>query len=102
MTSRTLVSGIVLASALLSAGAMAQTGQPSEAPTSIARSSVIDTNQDPAGSYARYLMLNGATRDVALRTAQTIDHPAPRPFKAAWLRVRGDKSTPAPTQAPAN
>ena len=102
MTKHTLVSGLVLASALISASAMAQTGRPSEAPDAFARSSVIDTTRDPAGSYARYLMLNGATRDVALRTAQTIDHPAPRPFKAAWLRVRGDKSTPAPTQAPAN
>jgi hypothetical protein len=101
MTTRTLVSGLVLASALLSAGAMAQTGQPSEAPAA-APSSVIDTARDPAGSYARYLMLNGATRDAALRTAQAVDHPAPHPVKAAWLRVRGDRAAVAPTPAPAN
>jgi hypothetical protein len=102
MTKHTLVSGLVLASALISASAMAQTGRPSEAPDAFARSSVIDTTRDPAGSYARYLMLNGATRDTALRAAQAVDHPAPRPVRAAWLRVRGDKSAATPALAPAN
>ena len=77
----TLASSLALAATLFSAAAGAQTGRPSEAPNSIARSSsVIDTSRDPAGSYAHYLMLNRVTPDVAIRQAQSIDHPALRKF----------------------
>jgi len=44
------------------------------------------------GSYARYLMLNGKSRDEAIREARHIDHPAARQF--AWHRAR----VAAPTQ----
>ena len=93
-----LASSLALAATLFSAAAGAQTGRPSEAPGSIARSStVIDTSQDPVGSYGHYLMLNGVTRDVAIREAQGIDHPAPSKF--AWHRARGEDAVPATTQA---
>ena len=99
MKAITLVSSLALAAAFFSTAASAQTGRPSEAPDAIARSSsVIDTSQDPAGSYAHYLMLNGVTPDVAIREARNIDHPAPR--KIAAHRERGNAADPATTQAP--
>jgi hypothetical protein len=97
MKSIVLASTLALVSGLSSVAAVAQTGRPSEAPASIARSDVIDTSSDAAGSYARYLMLNGATREAAIRAAQPIDHPQPR--RLAWQRVqRGDAAQPAPTR----
>jgi hypothetical protein len=89
-----LVPALVLVSALAATGAMAQTGRPSEAPAAPApHSTVVDTSQDAAGSYAHYLMLNGTPRDEAIRAAQAIDHPAPR--KLAWHR---DRASAAPAQ----
>jgi hypothetical protein len=37
---------------------------------------MIDTRQGPVGPDGQYLMQNGVTRDVAIRIAQRIDHPA--------------------------
>jgi len=87
MKNRILASAFVLAVA--GSGAMAQTGRPAEAPAPSVNASVIDTSKDPAGSYARYLMLNGTPRAEAIRAAQAIDHPAPRKF--AWHRERSPK-----------
>jgi hypothetical protein len=80
MKNRTVARALALAAVLAATGAMAQTGRPAEAPAP--RAGVIDTRQDDAGAYAHYLMLNGVTRDEAIRAAQGIDHPAPRHF--AW------------------
>jgi hypothetical protein len=97
MRATTLASSLALAAALFSTAASAQTGRPSEAPDAIARSSsVIDTSRDPAGSYAHYLMLNGVTPDVAIRQAQSIDHPALR--KVARHRANGSDAGLAATQ----
>ena len=97
MKAKHLATRLALAAAFLSSAAMAQTGRPSEAPDAVARSSsVIDTQRDPAGSYAHYLMLNGATPDVAIREARCIDHPAPRKFAAHG--ERGKDASLATTQ----
>ena len=99
MKAITLVSSLALAAAFFSTAASAQTGRPSEAPEIIARSSsVVDTSQDPTGSYAHYLMLNGVTPDVAIREARSIDHPAPRHLAAN--RERGSDAGPATIQPP--
>jgi hypothetical protein len=82
MKNRILASAFALAATIAGSGAMAQTGRPAEAPAPNVQGSVIDTTRDPAGSYARYLMLNGTPRAEAIRAAQAIDHPAPRKF--AW------------------
>jgi len=97
MKAITLASSLALAAAFFSTAASAQTGRPSEAPDSIARSSsVIDTSRDPAGSYAHYLMLNGVTPDVAIRQARSIDHPALR--KSARHSANGSDAGFAATQ----
>ena len=79
MNSTLLVTAIALAAAVFTVAAQAQTGRPSavevsttsETPRAIAA-------DDEAGSYARYLMLNGATREEALASARNVDHPAVR------------------------
>jgi hypothetical protein len=93
MTS-TLRLATIGAAALLSLaafGANAQTGRPSEAPT--AQPAVIDVGGNAPGSYARYLMLNGTPRDVALVQARNIDHPA-----TATTRTAKAKSAPIVVQ----
>jgi hypothetical protein len=75
--------------AFFSIAASAQTGRPSvvevpaaaDAPTPVA----ADYGQTP-GSYARYLMLNGATRQDALVAARNIDHPVERAPRLAANR----------------
>ena len=64
-----------LLAAVLTVPAFAQTGRPSEAPSD--RSTVAVAGSDEVGSYARYLMLNGKPREVALEAARNVDHPAP-------------------------
>ena len=68
-----------IAAALLSVAAQAQTGRPStvEVPAAADTPHAVETSYGKApGSYARYLMLNGATRENALVAARNIDHPA--------------------------
>ncbi len=80
-----------IASALLaiafSVTARAETGRPSEAPSD--RPTVIVSENDEVGSYARYLMLNGKPRDEAIKIAQNIDHPEPSKLFA----LRGAKAS---------
>jgi len=93
MKNRILASTLVLAAVVAGSSAMAQTGRPSEAPAAPGvPASVIDTSQDPAGSYAHYLMLNGTPRAEAIRVAQAIDHPAPRRF--AWHKEQRGATRP--------
>ena len=47
-------------------------------------------SDDELGSYGRYLMLNGATRDEAVAQARNVDHPAPRKLVASQSRTRAD------------
>jgi hypothetical protein len=78
MKTPTLAAAALLA--IFTLAAQAQTGTPSAqevgAPAA-ARSAPVNVAQADVGSYARYLMLNGKTRDEAVKEAQTIDHPAP-------------------------
>lgn len=94
----TLFSAIALAAAAFAISAQAQTGRPS--PIEVRASSDtprIVATDDELGSYARYLMLNGATRDEALVAARNVDHPAQRSRVAARGKASADATT-APRQ----
>lgn len=85
---------VAVAAALLSVGANAQTGRPSAVEVKSAAVAPQAAVPDEAlGSYARYLMLNGATREQAIAAARNIDHAPTRTL----LAVR----THAPTDADA-
>jgi len=77
------LSAFAAAAALLASvfAAQAQTGTPSAqevgATNAAAPSAPVNVAEDDVGSYARYLMLNGKTREEAVKEAQTFDHPAP-------------------------
>jgi hypothetical protein len=92
MKSTLFVTAIALAAAAFTVSAQAQTGRPS--PIEVQASSdtphAIAADQE-VGSYARYLMLNGATRDEALVAARNIDHPA----ASSRVAVRGRSSAAA-------
>jgi hypothetical protein len=64
-----------IAAALFTGAANAQTGRPSaeEIGQPAAPTNVIDTATSDTGSYARYLMLNGKTREEAVAEAKTTD-----------------------------
>ncbi len=95
MKSTLLVTTIALAAAIFTVAAQAQTGRPSSAEVSttseVPHAIAAD---DEAGSYARYLMLNGATREEALASARNIDHPAVRSRIAGRGHVATDAKTP--------
>ena len=83
-SSTSLFAAITVVAAAFSVGAHAQTGRPStiEVPAAAAAPRVAAADQE-LGSYARYLMLNGATREDAIDAARNIDHPAPRKVLAS-------------------
>ena len=87
---------IALAAAVFALSAQAQTGRPS--PIEVQASSdtphAVAADQE-LGSYARYLMLNGATRDAALVAARNIDHPAAGVRLARQGRASADAKAPA-------
>lgn len=92
MKSTILVSTVALAAAIFSVAANAQTGRPSTVEVKAAADAPRDVAADEAlGSYARYLMLNGATRDQAIAAARNIDHAPTRTL----LAVRTHADTPA-------
>jgi len=97
MKSTAFAAAIALLAAAFTVGASAQTGAPSAQevghPTAVAQSAPVNVADADVGSYARYLMLNGATQDVAVKAAQNIDHPSAHRF--AWHRAR--VTTPAVT-----
>ena len=95
MKSTRLVTVLALAAAVFTVAAHAQTGRPSriEVSTSADTPSAIAAD-DEAGSYARYLMLNGATREEALASARNIDHPALRSRVADRGTVATDAKAP--------
>jgi hypothetical protein len=84
---------IALAAAAFSVAASAQTGAPSaqEVGRAAASSAPVEVADSDAGSYARYLMLNGKTRDEAIKEAQYVDH-RPEPTRFA-LRYRHHAAT---------
>ena len=77
----TAFAAAALLAGLFTVAAHAQTGTPSAqevgATTAAAPSAPVNVAEDDVGSYARYLMLNGKTREEAVKEAQTFDHPAP-------------------------
>lgn len=78
-SSTSLIAAIAIFSAAFSVGAQAQTGRPSTVEVKAAADTprVVAADEE-LGSYGRYLMLNGATRENAVAAARNIDHPAPR------------------------
>jgi len=75
--------------AIFSLSAQAQTGRPSAVEVqSAADAPRVAANDRELGSYARYLMLNGETRDNAVAAARNIDHPAGRKLVASQDRAR--------------
>ena len=95
MKSTLLVTAIALAAAAFTVAAQAQTGRPSsvEVSTSSETPRAVAAD-DEAGSYARYLMLNGATREEALASARNVDHPAVRSRVAGRGPVAADAKAP--------
>ena len=92
MTSSTsLIAAIALVCAVFSVGAQAQTGRPSTVEVHAAADSPrVAAADEELGSYGRYLMLNGATRDDAVAAARNIDHPAARKVVASRSRAHAD------------
>ncbi len=96
MKSTSLIAAIAVFSAAFSVAAQAQTGRPSAVEVKAAADAPrLAAADDELGSYGRYLMLNGATRDEAVAAARNIDHPAPRKVLASGSRAG---ATPAPRQ----
>ena len=84
MKSTSLFAAIAVLSAAFSVAAQAQTGRPAtvEVPAAADAPRVAVADEE-LGSYGRYLMLNGATREEAVAAARNIDHPAPRKVLAS-------------------
>ena len=84
-----LIAAIAVLSAAFSVAAQAQTGRPSTVEVQAAADAPrVVAADDELGSFGRYLMLNGATREDAVAAARNIDHPAPR--KQVASRSRAD------------
>ena len=96
MKSTLLVTAVALAAAAFTVSAQAQTGRPSalEVHASSDAPRAVVVGDDEPGSYARYLMLNGATREQAQAAARNIDHPAVRSRVATQGRVSTDTKAP--------
>ena len=96
MKSTLLVSTIALAAAVFAVAAQAQTGRPStiEVPAAADAPHAVAADQE-LGSYGRYLMLNGATRETALAAARNVDHPVVRDRVASRARTDADSKAPA-------
>jgi len=91
MQKTVLVAAATVAAAFFSVAANAQTGRPSpvevKAAADVPRSVAAD---EALGSYARYLMLNGATREQAIEAARNIDHAPTRTLLSQRSHVRAD------------
>jgi hypothetical protein len=95
MKSTALVTTVALAAAIFSVAASAQTGRPSSVEVQqSAEAPHVTANDQQLGSYARYLMLNGETRDEAVVAARNIDHPAARRVLAIKAGARADAQPP--------
>jgi hypothetical protein len=79
MRSPIAIVSLAVVAAVFTIKAGAETGRPSciqtqrsdEAPAS----KQTESSGVQPGSYARYLMLNGVTREAAIQAAWTVDHP---------------------------
>jgi len=94
MKSASLIAAIAVFSAAFSVGAQAQTGRPSAVEVKAAADTPrVAAADEELGSYGRYLMLNGATREQAVAAARNIDHPAPRKVLASRSRAGATAGT---------
>ena len=93
-SSTPLIAALAVLAAAFSVGTQAQTGRPSTVEVQAAADTprVAAADQE-LGSYARYLMLNGATREDAIDAARNIDHPAPRKVLASRSRATAVTTT---------
>ena len=91
MKSTALIAAFTLAAAVVSGAADAQTGRPAaaevRAPQAVSQPVAVDGE---LGSYGRYLMLNGVTREAAIAAARHVDHPDARRVVARQDRARGE------------
>ena len=89
MKSTLLLTAIALAATAFTVSAQAQTGRPSaiEVQASSDAPHAVAADQE-AGSYARYLMLNGATREEAVAAARNIDNAPTRTLLASRSHAR--------------
>ncbi len=86
-----LIATIAILCAAFSVAAQAQTGRPSTVEVKAAADTPrVAAADEELGSYARYLMLNGATREDAVAAARNIDHPVPRKVLASRSRPSAD------------
>lgn len=91
MQKTVLVAAATIAAAFFSVAANAQTGRPSLVEVKTAADAPRSIVADEAlGSYARYLMLNGATREQAIEAARNIDHAPTRTLLALRSHARAD------------
>jgi hypothetical protein len=91
MKSTVLIAAITVAAAVFSVAANAQTGRPSAVEVKAAADTPRSVAADEAlGSYARYLMLNGATRAQAVEAARNVDHAPTRTLLARRSHARAD------------
>ena len=99
MKTTALVALAGIAAALFSIAAQAQTGRPStvEVPAAADAPHAVESayGKEP-GSYARYLMLNGATREDALVAARNIDNPVDRSTQRRLAASHGGRREAAP------
>ena len=91
MNTRLLVTAIALAATAFSVSSQAPTGRPSviEAQAAADGPRTVAADQE-LGSYGRYLMLNGATRETALAASRNVDHPVARERVATRARAGAD------------
>ena len=91
MQKTVLVAAATIAAAFFSVAANAQTGRPSPVEVKAAADAPRSVAADDAlGSYARYLMLNGATREQAIDAARNIDNAPTRTLLAQRSHARAD------------
>jgi hypothetical protein len=80
-TKNLVAAAIGLAAIAVEFPVLADTGRPSEATAQVvaADTCAVDTQKDAGGSYYTYLrVVDGMSRENALKAARHIDNPAPR------------------------
>ncbi len=99
MKSIALVTLAGIAATIFSVAAHAQTGRPSaiEVPAAADAPRLV-AGDEPIGSYARYLMLNGATCENAVVAARNIDRPADSLASRKLAASRAAARDPAPAR----
>lgn len=99
MKTTAFATAVALLAGVFTVAANAQTGTPSaqEVGSPAARTAPVNVADSDLGSYARYLMLNGKTREEAIKEAQNYDHPAAT-RRFAWHRAPAQAAGTATSQ----